>query len=133
MEHILKSVLEWAQTKYFLNIKEARATVRVRQIYWCSLGYNIGHEENGKGFKYRRPVLVFKKFNERLFWGIPMTTKIKDSIYYTKVKVGDIEQCAMVSQLRIMDASRIIEPMERMSETEFEKVKSAIKLIIESV
>jgi hypothetical protein len=32
-----------------------------------------------------------------------------------------------------MDASRIIEPMERMSETEFEKVKSAIKLIIESV
>jgi mRNA interferase MazF len=133
MEHILKSVLEWAQTKYFLNIKEARATVRVRQIYWCSLGYNIGHEENGKGFKYRRPVLVFKKFNERLFWGIPMTTKIKDSVYYTKVKVGDIEQCAMVSQLRIMDASRIIEPMERMSETEFEKVKSAIKLIIESV
>jgi mRNA interferase MazF len=130
MKDILKNILEWSYTKYIINTKDNSASVRERQIYWCSLGYNVGHEENGKGFKHRRPVLVFKKFNERLFWGIPMTTKIKDNIYYTKVKVGDLEQSAMISQMRIMDANRIIEPMERMSETEFKKVKESIKNIV---
>jgi mRNA-degrading endonuclease toxin of MazEF toxin-antitoxin module len=130
LNEILKTLMDWIYVKYLLNSKQNHATVRDRQIYWCSLGYNVGHEENGKGNKYRRPVLVFKKFNDRLFWGIPMTTKVKDNKYYIKVKVGELEECAMISQMRIMDANRIIEPMERILPEEFEKVKIAIQELV---
>ena len=133
MHDLLNIFLNWARVKYSLNIKESRSTVRERQIYWCSVGYNVGHEENGKGDKYRRPILVFKKFNDRLFWGIPMTTKVKENPYYVKVNVDEEVRCVMVSQLRVMDANRIIEPMERLSLEEFKKVKDSINSIIDKI
>ena len=34
-----------------------------REIWWCSVGINVGVEVNGKNSKFERPVLVLKKFN----------------------------------------------------------------------
>lgn len=60
MNDLLNTFLNWANTKYFLNKKENRSTVRERQIYWCSIGYNIGHEENGISLE------EFKKVKESI-------------------------------------------------------------------
>ncbi len=32
-------------------------------MIWCSIGINVGDEEDGKNELYERPVLVIKKFN----------------------------------------------------------------------
>ena len=53
-----------------------------RDVWWCSLGVNLGDEEDGKNNLFERPVLVLKKFNNRLAWVIPMTSKHKISPYY---------------------------------------------------
>ncbi len=45
-----------------------------REIWWVSIGINIGHEEDGKGEQYSRPVLILKKFNKYTFSGIPLST-----------------------------------------------------------
>ena len=37
-------------------------------------GKNIGFEQNGKGSNFVRPILVLRKFNSSIFWGLPLTT-----------------------------------------------------------
>lgn len=58
-----------------------------RDVWWVSIGINVGYEEDGKHEKFLRPVLVLRKFNRKLFLGVPMSTKIKDSRYYVQVVV----------------------------------------------
>ncbi|PID34747.1 MAG: hypothetical protein CR971_01625 [candidate division SR1 bacterium] len=48
--------------KYFLHSQSGKKTfINMREIWYVSLGNNIGYEEDGKGNDYKRPVLVLKK------------------------------------------------------------------------
>jgi hypothetical protein len=38
-----------------------------REIWWSSIGLNIGVETNGKSDHFERPVLIVKKFNKDMF------------------------------------------------------------------
>ncbi len=87
--------------------EERDVQVNEGEVYWCALGLNVGDEENGKGVDYRRPVLVIKKFNRNIFWGIPLTTKNKDNKYYVPVILKNEVVSAIISQLRIIDVKRL--------------------------
>ena len=52
------------------------------EFWMCSLGRNIGFEQNGGGNNFSRPVLVAKKFNNQMFWIIPLSTKQKNLDFY---------------------------------------------------
>lgn len=77
-----KDFNNWNLLKKILDDKKSYPNIRQREIWWTSIGINIGHEENGKGGSYSRPVLVVRKFNKHIFLGVPLTTKIKDNPYY---------------------------------------------------
>ena len=77
-----KKFISWIISKIIIDRNTKQKIINEGQVYWCSLGENIGYEQNGKGEDFRRPVLIFKKFNNDLFWGIPMSTKLKNNIYY---------------------------------------------------
>ena len=93
-------------------------------MWWCSLGVNVGHEENGKNSIFNRPVLVVKKFSHRLFWGIPLTTKVKHTKHYHEFTFQNKKQSAMLTQMRLWDANRITKQMGRVGQKEFDKIKS---------
>lgn len=105
---MIKHFIDWIITKIIID-KTSRNDLVINegQVYWCFMGENIGFEQNGKGEYFHRPVLVFKKFNNDIFWGIPMSTKNKDNKYYIKVLLKDIEQSAIISQLRVLDSKRL--------------------------
>lgn len=84
---MIKHFIDWIITKIIIDKKERLVQIKEGEVYWCSLGADIGDEENSKGKIFRRPVLVFKKFNNNIFWGILLSTKIKDNKYYIKVKL----------------------------------------------
>jgi mRNA interferase MazF len=41
-------------------------------VWITILGKNIGFEQNGVGSDFLRPVLVIKRFNNQMFWCIPL-------------------------------------------------------------
>ncbi|MEI6042199.1 MAG: type II toxin-antitoxin system PemK/MazF family toxin [bacterium] len=130
---MFKKFIDWMHSKKRIDSKErAETVIKEREVYWCSLGENIGDEENGKGTVFRRPVLIFKKFNNRIFWGIPMSTKNKVNIYYLKVKLRDMEQSVMLSQLRILDTKRLDTKIGYLSEGDFIKIQNSIMDIIKN-
>ncbi len=43
------------------SVSNEKIYFREGDIWWCTIGINVGAESNGKGFEFRRPVLVYKK------------------------------------------------------------------------
>ncbi len=126
MKQVLKFLLDSLYYTYSLIIKETNPRIKEREIYWCSLGYNVGFEENGKGENFRRPILIVKKFNNNLFWGIPLSTKIKDNKYYKTITIKNEKQSAMISQLRVLDSKRLDQYICQLDEKDFNLVKKEI-------
>lgn len=82
-------------------------TINEREIWWCSIGVNIGDEEDGKHELYHRPVLILKKFNNRIFWGLALSTKIKDDKSYFLINIKGKNQSILLSHLRLYDSKRL--------------------------
>ncbi|GJM01458.1 MAG: hypothetical protein DHS20C07_31370 [Methyloligella sp.] len=126
----MKDFENWNNLKQKLDKKPNSRFFKERDIWWCSLGINVGHEEDGKSFAFNRPVLVVKKFNHRLFWGVPLTTQIKDSRHYHQFTFKDREQSAMLTQMRLWDANRITKQMGRIGQKEFDNIKNDLLLYL---
>lgn len=128
---MIKDFQTWNIFKIKLNDFHITPTFKEREVWWCSIGVNVGHEEDGKSNRFNRPVLVIKKFNKHLFWGVPLTTKIKEIEHYHKFYFDDVEQCAMLTQMRLLDSKRITHKIGRLAENEFKDIKSKLKCYLE--
>ena len=99
-------------------------------MWWCSVGVNIGHEMDGKHQFYHRPVLIVRKFNLHIFFGVPLTTKIKPNPYYFPMRFKDHDQCVMLSQLRLWDGKRLTHKMGQLPDDQCEAVQQALRSLL---
>ena len=125
-----KNFTDWNLLKQRLDNKQGLPTFKEREIWWCSLGVNIGHEENGKNEFFSRPILVVRKFNSNIFLGIPLTTKIKENRYYHQISFKETKQCAMLSQIRVWESRRLMDKMGKISWDEFDEIRKKLSDII---
>jgi len=93
-----------------------------RDIWWVSVGVNVGFEEDGKNSNFVRPVLVLKKFNRELFLGVPLSTKLKDNKYYVPISIKQETVSAMTSQIRVFSSKRIWNKLAELDEKDFIKI-----------
>lgn len=125
-----KDFENWHKLKFVLDTRTNSPIFQEREIWWCSLGVNIGDEENGKGDKFNRPILIIRKFNKRIFWGLPLTTQVKDKPHYYKIHFKDKTQCVMVTQFKLLDSKRLTHRMGQLSREQFEGIRSVLKELI---
>lgn len=72
-------------------------------------------------------ITKFKKFNNIVFWALPLTTKPKTGKYYMPIDLGDgIERVAIMSQLRLIDAKRIYQKIGMINEITHKKLAEKI-------
>ena len=100
---------------------------RERDVWWCSLGVNVGFEQDGKGESAQRPALILRKFNRFVMLVLPLTTKIKpNNRYYISFVCPDgVERSAILSQIRLIDVRRLNEHMFMVDEQTFVRIKKA--------
>ncbi|MDX9743181.1 MAG: dTDP-4-dehydrorhamnose reductase [Arcobacteraceae bacterium] len=97
---------QWNDKKKFLNNDEVNFRFNEQDIFFMYLGNNIGFEQDG-GKDFLRPVLVYKKFNNRVFLGIPLTSKAKNNQFHFEFAYKkDIKSYAILSQLKLFDIKR---------------------------
>lgn len=90
------------------------------------MGLNVGNEQDGKNDDFVRPVLVLKKFNNRIFLGIPLTTKLKPgNRFYVNLTHKSQEVAAVISQIRLFDVRRLKRKMYRLDENQFSAIRKA--------
>jgi mRNA interferase MazF len=132
---MLKDFDVWNSKKKTIDLKDiSNVFYKEKDIWWCHLGANVGYEQDGKHEEFRRPILVFKKFNAETFWAIPLTSKVKSGKYYFNFKIvsSEIENTANLSQIRLLDSKRLIDKMGYMEETDYLEIKERIKKIIDT-
>jgi mRNA interferase MazF len=83
------------------------------EIWWCSIGENVGFEEDGKGQNYLRPALILKIHSRRLFFGVPLSTTDHRGKFYYPFSFDDKVSVALLSQSRTMDSGRLYRKMGR--------------------
>ncbi|MEQ1705427.1 MAG: type II toxin-antitoxin system PemK/MazF family toxin [Rickettsiales bacterium] len=120
----------WGNLKIHLHSRTDIPTFQQREIWWCSIGVNIGHEEDGKNDLYHRPVLIVRKFNTHIFWGVPLTTQIKNNPYYHVIHFNGKEQCVMLTHMRPLESKRLDRKIGKLQNKEFGQIKQLLKGII---
>ena len=68
----------WNLLKKKLNSKNKFPSILEGEVWWCSLGKNVGVEINGKNANFTRPILIVKKLSSVGFIGVPLTSQIKN-------------------------------------------------------
>lgn len=127
---ILK-IIDWTRIKARLQISEPSLFPYKKEIWWASLGQNIGVETNGKNNKFERPVLVIKVFNVHSLLIAPITSNLNERKFTVSFAnhVGEI-YLIKISQLRTISTKRLLRKISEISDLDFENV---IKFIKENV
>jgi mRNA interferase MazF len=118
----------WNLKKQALNVSGRNKFCHPREIWWCSLGVNIGFEQDGTGKNFDRPVIVVRKFNENVFWGAALIGRKKEGTFYFPIgMIADREASVVLSQIRIIDIGRLIRKIVTIDERTFGNLKSALR------
>jgi hypothetical protein len=63
----MKQFEDWSKEKQNIEIFAPKTLpFREKEIWWCSIGINIGDEQDGKNELFERPVLILRKFNNKI-------------------------------------------------------------------
>lgn len=121
---MLKRFLTWIGIKQKIHeSSQGPHYFKTGDIWWCSVGENIGIEINGKGKTFSRPVFVYKKLSREGFLGVPLSTQIKSGTWYTDFVFKGVTVCANFSQIRVFSAARMQEKMGALPEEDIKRIK----------
>lgn len=120
----------WNEAKKDIEQVTFDKFVHAREVWWCSLGVNIGREEDGNADFFERPVLVINKFNRDMVLVVPLTTSPKRTPYHFRLAYNGSEVAAVLSQLRLVSTKRLRRRMWRVAEPVFDEIRSAVQRMI---
>ena len=125
----MKNFDSWNKLKKGINAKEITAGIyfREREIWFCSLGINIGSEQDGMNKLFERPVLVFKKFTSTVFLAIPLTRSVKQGSWYFTL---NDDSALVLNQLRVLDARRLTRKVSTLNESIFQEIRNKLLKVI---
>jgi mRNA interferase MazF len=118
----------WNETKKRTDSRRRAPFYHEREVWWCTLGINVGSEENGSGEEYRRPAVILKGLSIETCLIVPLTTSAKDHPLRVAVGlIGGKEARAILSQMRVIDTKRLVRKIEYLDVDTFEQIRKAAR------
>ena len=102
-----------------------------REIWWCSLGVNVGFEQDWTGSNYDRPAAILKSLSRETCLVIPLTTSAH--AHPLRLSVGIVEgkeARAVLSQMRVVDTKRLVRKVGVLEKGVFEIMRNAVKAML---
>ena len=131
MNKAMKDFDGWNMQKKTIHSSGENKFYHPRDIWWCSLGTNVGFEQDGTGIIKTRPVIIISGFSKNVCLIIPLTTSQKNNKYYLKIgRIKNKEASAIISQIRLIDTKRLIKKMGVINKNKFEEIRKAVKDLI---
>ena len=102
-----------------------------REVWFSSLGANIGSEQDGKGDYFLRPIVIIRKFSDHTFWAIPLTRALKNDKCHFVFSIDRYgENAAILSQMRLIDARRLRYRIAFLSEVDSRLINEKLKALL---
>ena len=119
---------QWNENKKQIHAEAGNKLYHKQEVWWCSLGVNVGFEQDGTGSEHERPVLIVRGFSKNTCLVVPLTTSL--ARHPMRMAVGIVdgkEASALLSQVRIIDTKRLINKVCFIEKDVFEKIRKAVK------
>jgi mRNA interferase MazF len=121
----------WHSEKSLIQNTKVRPGFYEREVWFAVVGENIGYEQDGRGGRFLRPVVVINKFNNEVLWAVPLTTNGKTGKYYFSFELADTgTSTAILSQLKLVDAKRLEYKIGNISHSDFKTLKSKLTQLL---
>lgn len=118
--------MEWIGLKETLHANNPKPPlVKQRELWWISLGENIGSEINGKSGLFSRPGIILKKLSHSFYLIVPTTTQKREGTWYQKIRYNNQETYACLHQIRTVDYRRLSSRLGQIDGDNFLKVQNA--------
>ena len=119
MDPMDKDFDRWTKIKKIIEASDKKVFCNQREIWWSSIGENIGTEFCGKNNLYERPVLIMKVYNVDTIKILPLTSKIKNGKYFVEVKNDKVISFGSLSQVKTISTKRLSRKVGRISKDNF--------------
>jgi mRNA-degrading endonuclease toxin of MazEF toxin-antitoxin module len=126
-----KNFDSWNSKKKFLEYREEKFLFKEADIWWCSVGLNIGSESCGKGKDFQRPVLILRKLSKNSFIGIPLSTQEKEGSWFTDITIHGQKRYALLYQIRMYHTNRFQRRLATLDQPDFMKIKQKLEQLLE--
>ncbi len=111
---------QWNDVKQITEKTKKKVYFKERDIFWLKIGENIGFEQNGKGNKFQRPVLVVKRYTNDMFLGIPLSTTLREGSFYFQFEfIKGQMSTALLVQHRLFSSKRFIKKIGKINQNDF--------------
>lgn len=120
----------WNTYKKHLEMRDL-LYCKSREIWWCSLGINVGAETCGKNELFERPVLVLMVYNQQSILIAPLTSKPKDGKFYQKINYEGICGWVILSHARTISPKRLQRKLAVLDKYQFEDVAKRLLEIMQ--
>lgn len=127
----MKKFNEWNEVKKRIDNKTKISIPKEREVYWTCIGENVGFEQNGKSKLFTRPVLVLKRFNKNIFFGIPLSTQIKEGNFFFIFTLNSSLSNALLVQGKLFDIKRLEKKIGMISKDEFIELKTRFRELLD--
>lgn len=123
-----KDFNEWNIKKKKIHEQSSAPFCHSREVWWCSVGVNVGFEQDGTGKHFDRPVVVIRGFNQNIFFGVALTQRKKLGKYYFHLGLIEGKDAfAVLSQVRLIDTKRLVKKITTLDGALFEQLKSVLQ------
>lgn len=101
------------------------------EVWIASVGLNIGFEQNGSEDNFSRPMLIVKKFNNHMFWAVPLSTKQKDfDFYFNYTDPNNQKVSAILAQMKLVSVKRLKRDIYILPDEIFMQIRQKLKSFI---
>lgn len=122
-----KDFEKWNKLKQNLDNSDRKVFFHEKEIWWTSVGVNIGSEQDGKGEFSLRPVYIVKKTSLKTFMGVPLTKALREDYAHMSFYFNYDFSTAIISQTRPFDKKRLFEKMGVTTDYVHIKMKKTIR------
>jgi len=126
----MKKFNNWNELKKEIDIRQKFVIFKERDIFWVSIGENIGYEQNGKSELFSRPVVVLKKFSNNMFFGIPLSTQLKRGDFFFEFELHGQKSNALLVQGRLFDSKRLEKRLGMIGKDDFAILKIKLRELL---
>ncbi len=102
------------------------------EVWMTVLGQNLGFEQNGVGEEFLRPMMVIKKFNNHMFWCVPLSSKQKHFDFYFNFTDPENQSVSVIlAQLRLVSIKRFQRKMYETPWEVFDAIKQGLRKFLD--
>lgn len=133
MEDELEKYNKWNEKKKDIQKSTISQNIYFKEgdVWWSSIGLNIGTESFGKGEFFRRPIIILKKLSSELYIAVLLTSKFKQGTWFADITINNDSRCAMVYQIRTLHRKRLQHKIGHLDHDNFSKVKEKLEALLE--